>query len=201
MEDADDGLDLDRWIDGQLATAELELFDQPAEDVEHDGYLAVGVEPRDCRNAAGIRPCPFVGCPHHLLLTVIPTDRAEPNLALSRARLPMFVAPGEGPALGRRRELAPTVPLGSGEDLAFQRRAVERLWEMPDTCSREVALRGGLDVRAVARALGAEEDEVGLDLDDAVCALRGAAIVAGADPEDGESMRDAVFDVLGIPTE
>lgn len=177
----------------------LELFEDAAtDDVEHTGHLAIGVEPRDCRNVRGLRPCPFVSCPHHLLLDYMDTDRDEPNLTLNRARLPMFIPRGEEVQLGRRRELPPTVPIASAEDHAFQHRAVERLWEMPETCEREVSMRGEHDVRAVARIMGAEEDEVGKVLDDGLCALRGAAIVAGADPEDREEMAAAMFELLGV---
>lgn len=198
-DDDDPPIDLDRFLDAALAGTPGELFPEaPGNDPEHDGWIARGVGPTDCRNRAGVRPCPFVGCRSHLLLDVIETARAEPNLTISRARLPMFapppVAPGQpDPSQGRRRELAPTVPLGSAEDLAFQRRALERLWELPETCARS-GVAGGLSVRDVARRLGAEEDEVGSDLDDVLCALRGAAIAAGADPED----EDAVSEMLGL---
>lgn len=218
----DDAIDIGRWIDAQLATDPAELaLDEP--DPEHEGWLARGVEPMDCRNRAGLRPCPFVGCRAHLLFDWIETARFEPSIAISRARLPMFAppapAPGQpDPGLGRRRELAPTVRLGSPEDQAFQRRALERLWELPDTCAREVAARdplpadtiriltddhgrGGVPVRsaaAVARILGADEDETADVLDDALCTLRGAAIAEGADPDDPTAAWEAMVTLLGF---
>ncbi len=175
---------------------DLDLFADETEDVEHDGYLAIGVGPRDCRNVAGLRPCPFVGCPSHLLLDYIHGQaHAAPSLTLNRARLPMFLPADHVPERGRRRELPPTTQLGSADDLGFQRRAVERLWELPETCAREVAERtGGLEIRALSKMLGAEEDEVGMDLDDVLCAMRGAAILAGASGDDdaGEMLERAL---------
>lgn len=217
-----DDIDIGRWIDAQLAADPSELI-VDAPDPEHDGWLARGVEPMDCRNRAGLRPCPFVGCRAHLLLDHIETVRPEPNLVLSRARLPMFapppVLPGRpDPSLGRRPELTPTVRLGSPEDQAFQRRALERLWELPDTCAREVAARelhhadairiltddhgrGGVPVRsaaAIARITGADEDETADVIDDALCLLRGAAIAEGADPDDPASAWEAMITLLGF---
>jgi len=191
MTDADRTLDL-------LAGDAPDLFGEAdASDEEHRGWLAMGVEPRDCRNAIGVRPCPFVGCSSHLLLDHIHTPHhPEPSLALSRARLPMFREPDALPVRGRRRELPPSLPIGHPVVHSFIAAAVERLWEMPDTCAREVAARGPHELRQLAVVMGAEEDEIGIDQDDAECALKGAAIVAGADPEDAEEMTTAVLELL-----
>lgn len=201
----DDHPDLDRFLDEALAeygTGDL-FAREPTEDVEHEGYLALGVWPMDCRNTLGVRPCPFVGCSSHTLLDYIDRPGGEPALTLSRARLPMFQPPppkrGEpDPSLGRRRELAPTVPLGSSEDLAFQRRAVERIWELPDTCAREVARRGEHELLAVARVMGADEDEVGKVLDDGLAIIKGAAIAGGAATDDEDAVAAMALALLGL---
>lgn len=80
-------------------------------------------------------PCPFVTCPRHLLIDsgapIEISGRRYAELMLNRAGLPA--------TMGRRPAL-PAVPT-DGEIDAFGLEALERLDEVPDTCSVEVQQR------------------------------------------------------------
>lgn len=80
-------------------------------------------------------PCPFVACPRHLLIdSGAPIEiggRRYAELMLNRAGLPA--------TMGRRPAL-PAVPT-DGEIDAFGLEALDRLDEVPDTCSVEVQQR------------------------------------------------------------
>lgn len=160
---------------------------------------AVGVWPTDCRNALGLRPCPFATCRHHLLLEFVYSNPTEPNLAINRAGSLV-------PIRGRRPELS--LDASRAEVEAFADDAVAALWTLPDTCSREVARRAHLahdgsdgpamTFPAIAAVLGvADPDELAEEFAELRDGLRGEAIEAGGDPDVEE---DAVTAIVGRGT-
>lgn len=172
---------------------QLDLFGVPVP--EDDGPrepLAIGVWPMDCANVDGIRPCPRVTCRHHLLLDEVYSGTA-PSLAINRAGALVQLR-------GRRPELAPDASRLEFE--LFAEAAVAVLWNLPDTCSREVARRyrevrpdadEAMTFPEIAAVLGVgDPDELAEEFADHRAGLRGEAIEAGGDPDVEESAVEAL---------
>ncbi len=189
---------------------QLDLLKPPAEDDgEYDGYLAIGVWPRDCANVHGYRPCPYARCRHHLLIDEVYAGPGAPSFSLNRARDPSILSIRS--TQGRKPELSPDdddAVLAAFEDLA-----VERLWELPDTCAREVARRAyeaeqaasfleERKARATVMTFGeiapivgvGDEDELAEECADTLAGILGTAIEAGADPGIEEDAAAAIVE-------
>lgn len=128
----------------------------------------------DCEREA--RPCPWVGCRHHLLLEVARTkggrDVRPTSLRVNRA------SRGR-PIIGRRRGLA-----SSAAHLVVQRwidDAVEQLSSMMYTCALDVArdYPEGLAESSVAFLLGVTEQAINAETRAAVDKVRAGVIGRG----------------------
>ncbi|MCG8419033.1 MAG: hypothetical protein MJE77_13935 [Proteobacteria bacterium] len=156
---------LARRIRARKATV-LRLIDQLANSgrVHIDAEQCSLVETRPQRVAsraecqAGPRPCPWVGCRHHLLLDV----KEGGSLVLWQ--------PGRRP--GRPRELPAEPSVSADEVEAWAERAADTLESMPDTCSLDVADRGEHDAEDVATILAVSVSRVHQLESRAVAALR-----------------------------
>jgi hypothetical protein len=103
----------------------------------------------ECREEA--RPCPWVGCRHHLLLTLARPRRLNPEKA--RATMLVLAGPTETRKTGRRRGL----PTNAARVLveAWIDEAVERLLRLGYTCTLDlVEEKGALDDTAGGAVLG-----------------------------------------------
>ena len=149
------------------------------------------------------RPCPWVTCPHSLLLELTAPNgdhavagevaglvvrgavaQPQPSLLLNRARR-------DGrPALGRPPTLAPDA--SKREVAAFEDAAVEQLETMPETCALDVATRRPWPGDS-SRGLGNTDEEVaevlGLSVEAVIVAeaearsqFRGQAYLGGMAP-------------------
>ena len=104
----------------------------------------------ECRE--GPRPCPWVGCPMHLLIEVAKPERHHRGWA---ARAPgMLLSQARGP--GRRRRLSSSAAAALVE--VWIDNALELLWSMPDSCALDVAERGEARVGELAAALARSKE-------------------------------------------
>lgn len=104
-------------------------------------YLAIAVRHRprtrgECRNEA--RPCPWVGCEHHLALDEIPATSGRRRAS----SLVLEDLAGGRTVLGERAD--------ARELDAFGDRVVDVLLELADTCSLDVGDRGIHEATEVA---------------------------------------------------
>lgn len=130
-----------------------------------DGVCSELAERRQADGA--LAPCPRVLCPHHLLL-----DRGEVVQVGDRLVAAIVASAAGRPAeMGRRPALSP-IPTHS-EHSAFDALALERLTEIPRTCSLEVvaAYPDGAPLAVIADALGLSEEEVRRATNSAAAAL------------------------------
>lgn len=167
---------------------------------EHDGHFEVGAWPMDCLNADGYRPCPYpVRCRHHLLFNDVQSEAGVPALTLNQARHPDLV---QLRTRGRYEEVA-RAETNYAKLEGFAITALERLWELPDTCSREVARRAAMASEdssepamtfpEIAAVLGiGDPDELAEEFADHRAGLRGEVIEAGGDPDVEESAVEAL---------
>ena len=126
----------------------------------------------DCGQEA--RPCPWVGCRHHLAIEVAASgaERARPTaLRLNR------IAPG---ARGRRSGLKPSA--SHDEVGKWADDAVSHLSVMAHTCSLDVAERypDGLSEDSVGALLGVTGQALGEEARAALAKLRAAAVNSAA---------------------
>lgn len=100
----------------------------------------------DCLD--GPRPCVYVACKHHLLLSIDET-RGRPRKG----------APGQAVSIaGERGTVTPRSTPEAVE--AWTERAAETLLEMPDTCALDVAERGRQKLVEIGRVLRLTRERV-----------------------------------------
>jgi len=148
----------------------------------------------DCGQEA--RPCPWVGCRHHLLLEVAESPRAAPP-GKQRAGKPRDIRP-TSLRLNRRRSRA---TLGRRSGLASSAAAllvqtwIDDAWEhvagMVATCSLDVADEhpGGLPHGSVAELLGVTDKAISNELQGAMESWRAALPCDECDAAGGEPCR------------
>jgi hypothetical protein len=113
------------------------------------------------RPDGSLAPCPRLSCPHHLAIDrgeVVTVGRyREADLVLSTAGLPVEI--GRRPAL-------PAVPETQGEIDAFAAAVLDRLAELPETCTLEVVARypDGAPIEEIERVLGVSGEMARRDL-------------------------------------
>lgn len=113
------------------------------------------------RQDGSLAPCPRLSCPHHLAIDrgeVVTVGRyREADLVLSTAGLPVEI--GRRPAL-------PAVPETQGQVDAFAAAVLERLSELPETCTLEVIARypDGAPIEEIERVLGVSGEMARRDL-------------------------------------
>lgn len=113
----------------------------------------------DCRDAA--RPCLRVSCRHHLLIHL--RKKGAPVLH------------------GDQRALMPSAPAEIVRNWIDD--AVERLFELADTCALDVADRGKLGPKAIGRKLGVTKVRVDQVNGEAEPKLRAGLAAVGIDRE------------------
>lgn len=94
----------------------------------------------DCLD--GPRPCPYVGCKHHLAMDVRPVER------------PSLVRVG---AVGDRNR---TIRAASKDLETWTDKLLEELGRMSETCALDVADRGGITLDAVGKIIGITRERV-----------------------------------------
>ena len=140
-------------------TAQLRITQTSTEQSMEEQMLALPrpTSREQCREEA--RPCPWVGCRHHLLLEVA---KAKPRQGRdARPTTIRLNMPSRGKArTGRRRGLASSA--ASALVRVWIDDAVEALSRMPFTCSLDVreAYPDGLSAGSVGWILGVTEQEI-----------------------------------------
>ena len=123
------------------------------------------------RPVLDLAPCAWTACPHHLAVDVGETVTIGP---VREAELVLSTA-GRPPEMGRRGSLSST-PETAGEVHDFAVAVVERVPEMPDTCTLDVIDRypDEAPIAEVARVLGVSEEMVRVDTNRAIAKILAA---------------------------
>lgn len=107
----------------------------------------------ECSNKEQLRPCPWAGCRHHLLLEVAKAKNSRPT----KIRMNTSNTPRQW---GRRRGLA----FSAAEAIvrAWIDDAVEMMWQMPYTCTFDVVrdYPDGLPPNLIGVVLGVSSQEI-----------------------------------------